>query len=771
MELKPLKKGEVAVTVTYRITDELINEKIPFLRANSRLKAYEGIPAIYIDDQGRKKPTANIIFGEAGEHIVRIVLEDSTVIPYDFLCGAMHIYSVDIPDTVTTISNHAFESTNIECPPVLPPNLKSIERSAFYDAFVNVDTLQLPDSVEIVGKFAFEGVKHLIVGKNYRGLARFLNDYEKVTIPDGNHYLEVRDGFIVNRETKEVMGILPGAFKDDKDVTIRLPEGTTAFDKQLFEHFKKASIYIPGSVEKCEMSLFSSWREPVIRTIELAEGIKEIIIFGNNAEVNLSIPSSATEVKIVEIKADHLSIPTGCILTDLSSCNIARLELGADVTLKEGGVFHPQVFSDFEGEIFVKGAIHFEDWGTMKNESVIHVPNEETGRKIFNSRDFNKKVKIFIGADKHLSDQEEGADDKRIFRLLGCPNYNKVLKPIDAQNWMPKLVTLLYNVPAKTTVEIKTNAYEYMLDDGDAKKFRGKITLPKGLHIIRLLGINYLDHEPLDSWDECKAPVFEPACDAMLIDDNMELNKISRHIKGVKHLILGARCNISLFRLPVERITVVPENQWLEEMNGCIVSRETKELLFMSVDAMNLPAGIEKINEYALKNFCQERLVIPSSTKEVSLDSNGMDNVKELVFEEGVEIVWLHSINLNPDMKISFPSTMKNLSMERITVPSVTVPNSCDLVCFANSHIDKLEFLGDVALRPLFSKTFDDFSGNIHFHGNVSLYQESVSGKDNPATFFGKTNDDCTITVSNQKTADAIKQCVDYNPKTRIIIG
>ena len=48
MELKPLKKGEVAVTVTYRITDELIHEKIPFLRANSRLKAYEGIPAIYI---------------------------------------------------------------------------------------------------------------------------------------------------------------------------------------------------------------------------------------------------------------------------------------------------------------------------------------------------------------------------------------------------------------------------------------------------------------------------------------------------------------------------------------------------------------------------------------------------------------------------------------------------------------------------------------------------------------------------------------------------
>ncbi len=56
MELKPLKKGEVAVTVTYRITDELINEKIPFLRANSRLKAYEGYqPSILMIRAGRNR--------------------------------------------------------------------------------------------------------------------------------------------------------------------------------------------------------------------------------------------------------------------------------------------------------------------------------------------------------------------------------------------------------------------------------------------------------------------------------------------------------------------------------------------------------------------------------------------------------------------------------------------------------------------------------------------------------------------------------------------
>ena len=113
MELKPLKKGEVAVTVTYQITDDLVNEKIPFIRAHSRMKASEGIPAIYIDDQGRKKPTTTLTFKEPGEHIVRIVLEDSTVIPWDFLREAKNIYSVDIPDTVTTIEGYAFRWTLI----------------------------------------------------------------------------------------------------------------------------------------------------------------------------------------------------------------------------------------------------------------------------------------------------------------------------------------------------------------------------------------------------------------------------------------------------------------------------------------------------------------------------------------------------------------------------------------------------------------------------------------------------------------------------------
>ena len=585
-----------------------------------------------------------------------------------------------------------------------------------------------------------------------------------------NRYLEVHNGFIVNKETKEVEGSLPGAIEDAEDVTIRLPEGATAFNRELFKPFSKASISIPGSVENCVMEVGGSWarEEPVIRTIELAEGIKEIKINAHHSEVMLKIPSSAKKVSLCEFKTGHLTIPAGCMLTCLSG-SIARLELEADVAL-DG-----KVFDGFDGEIFVKGPIHFEEWGLMTNESVIHVPDEETGRKILNSPDFNKIVKIFIGADKLLPDQEEGAQDKRLFRLLGCPDYNKTLKPIEADHWsrrVPDMVTLLYNLPVKTTVQINALAYEYTLDDGDIKRLRDKMALPKGQHIIRLIGISQLDYEPRDIWDNTEVAVFEPPCDAMLIDDNYKLDRISKRIKGVRHLILGARCNASEFCLPVERISVVPENQWLEDNNGCIINRETKELLFVSVDTTDLPSGIKRIHKYALKNFCQERLVIPGSVKEVTLNLEGKDNIKELMFDEGVEKVIISDLTYT-DAKITFPSTLKQLCICSVDIAHVIVPYNCELDDFNNSHIDNLEFLGDVALRPDggFYNTFDNFSGNIHFHGKVSLYQKSVSEQDKPESFFGATEDECTITVANQETADAIKQCNDFNKKVKITIS
>jgi hypothetical protein len=779
MELKKLKDGEVAVTVIYHITEELVNKKFKFIRSVSRSKATDGIPAIYIDDQGRKKPTQSISFAEAGEHIVRIVLEDSTVVPFEILEEAENIYSVEIPESVTTVEIYAFRRAQIACPPVLPPNLKKIEKSAFEGAYKDVETIQLSDSVEFVGHGAFGFGKHLVVGKNYRG-----GVFNNITIPAENIYLEVRDGFIINRETRRVEAMLPGAFEDTASTTISLPEGITEFDDEyMFDDFHKASIYVPASVEKCRMNLSSQECEPAARTIEFAEGIGEISIIcrvdddevyrDSKPGLEFKFPKNAT--LSLDLEAEHVYIPEGCRLKWCRG-SIDRLELGPDVVLINH--FSMGAFRDFEGEIFVKGPISFEHWGAMKEGSVIHVPDEETGRKILESPGFYKKIAIYVGDDRPLEAQQEGMADKRLFEILGCPDYDKVLKPVEP-GWggrMPTVVTLLYNLPAKTTVQINAYCGEYMLDDGDVKKLKkGKISIPKGQHIVRLIDLERIDHEPNNPWDKPWAPVFEPACDAMFIDNDINLHRISKHMKGVRHLILGNGCHVSELLLPVERVSVLAGNPCLEEKEGCIVHSETGELIFASIDCTGLPSGIKKIQDCALRNYSQERLVIPGSIKNAYLcnrTADFKDKIKEIVFEEGVERVELNNIEMCPEMKVSFPSSMKRLWMPEVTVSSMTVPHDIELTCCSNANIANLVFLGNVALRPgnFDGEVFEDFSGNIRFGGTVNPAIKTVSGEDAPATFFGTTSDNCTITVAHKETADVISACRDFNPNVKITV-
>ena len=767
MELKKLKNGEVAVFVTYHITEEQVGRKFNFVRAVSRLKAADGIPAVYIDDQGRKKPTSSISFSQAGEHVVRIVLEDSTVIPAEMLEEAENIYSLEIPESVTVVESSAFCRARISCSPVLPPNLKRIERRAFAGIYGDVETVQLPDSVEFVEHDAFGADKNLVAGKNYRGYV-----FKNVTIPTDNHYLEVRDGFVINRETCKLEAILPGAFEDVASTTISIPEGIVAFDEGMFCDFHKASIYVPGSVEECVMDL--SWYdwEPAPRTIEFAEGVDYISVTSTGARPGLefNFPKNAT-IKF-SLKAENLFIPDGSILirgyTD--SC-IDSLELGADVVLKD------DVFTNFKGEIFVKGPIHFEKWGAMKEGSVIHVPDEETGRKILDSPGFYKNIAIYVGDDRPLDGTEEGAADKRLFKILGCPDYNKALKPLEP-GWggkMPTEVTLLYNLAAKTTVQIDAYCGEYILDDGDVKKLRGKISIPKGQHIVRLLNVDKLDHEPKSQWDKPMAPVLEPACDAMFIGNDISISCVSKHMKGVRHLILGNGCKVSELLLPVERVSVLAGNPCLEEREGCIVNSETGELIFVPADCTALPSDIKKIGDYSLRNYTQERLVVPGSVKKICLYSRTSvdfkEKIKEIVFEEGVESVELCGIELCPEMKISFPTSMKTLCVHGVIANNVTIPHDIELTTCEKTTIANLVFLGNVLLRPgNYDELFYEFSGSIRFCGTVSPAIKSVSGEDAPVAFFGTPTDDCTITVADKETAEVISVCRDFNPNVKITV-
>lgn len=764
--VKTTKEYQAMVVVTYHITEELANAKIPFIRSNSKLKASDGIGHIYIDEQKKKKPTASLTFSEPGIHTVRITLEDPTIIPAYLLWGAEHIHSVEIPDTVIDIEEFAFRWLKSDKMPTLPSGLKTVGKLAFDGVCKDtIDTLQLPDSVENVGQEAFGGVKHLIVGKSFKGNALELDNYEMVTIPEHNIYLEVQDGFIINRETSFVEGILPGVYNDNEELVLRIPDGSTGFNRDIFRKFQKAAIHIPGSVENCKI-----WNPGLCR-IEFAEGVKNIdvscLTYGDERHnCDFSIPKTVEQIYLLGIKTDSLAIPSGCTIKSVRKCEIARMELGTDVKIVPER--SDEVFAEFCGEVFVQGPVHFDKWGNMQNDSIVHVPDNETGLKIFNSLGFNKQVKVFVGADQPISEQTDSQQNK-LFHLLGCPDYDKTLVALDNGELA---VTLMYDLSEKTSVVIKAVSQEMLVDDSQRKRFRSKIALPKGKHIIRLLVDKYFhDLDDDDSYSDSKWE-FEPACDAMLIDDNLQLNKLSRHIKGVRHLILGSQCEISRFPFNVERVSVVHNNPWLEDVDGCIVDKQYKVLLFVPIGTTSLPSGIQGIAPYSLQNYSQERLTIPSSVKEAYLDktTGGMQNLKELVFEEGVEDICINGLDFAPDFKIIFPSTLKYIAMNRVTAEHIEVPCGCEIDRFDNSNINELVFVGDVSLRPKRSyyKPFDGFTGNICFRGKVSLYQESVSCEKEPGCFIGEMNDGCIISVADQETGDVIKACKDYSDKIEV---
>lgn len=105
-----------------------------------------------------------------------------------------------------------------------------------------------------------------------------------------------------------------------------------------------------------------------------------------------------------------------------------------------------------------------------------------------------------------------------------------------------------------------------------------------------------------------------------------------------------------------------------------------------------------------------------------------------------------------------------------VAIENVTVEHKIELGRFENSKIQNLTFLGGVRLCPYYGGTFDKFSGNIHFRSTVKPKIETVSGKEDPVGFFGKLNDDSTITVADKSTADVIRNCEDFNHKVSIIV-
>ena len=88
------------------------------------------------------------------------------------------------------------------------------------------------------------------------------------------------------------------------------------------------------------------------------------------------------------------------------------------------------------------------------------------------------------------------------------------------------------------------------------------------------------------------------------------------------------------------KIDVSPENKYFEVCNNLLIDKRSKKVLYAMSNKVKIPNGIMEIADYALGHLQSRRIVIP----------------------EGVTRIGKDNLNLNKALKISLPSTLKDIT-------------------------------------------------------------------------------------------------------------
>lgn len=175
---------------------------------------------------------------------------------------------VVIPESVTTIGNHAFANTKLTSIEI-PSSVKQIGDSAFYSC-ENLSKVVISEGVEKIGKYAFEKTA-----------------LTNITLPKS--ILEVGYHAFESCESLTSVTIKNGVLDESvfEDCTalenVTLEEGVTNIGTAAFSGCKKIQkIIIPSTVEK--VGTFSFDKCDALESVEIKDGVKEI---GNYAFYNL----------------------------------------------------------------------------------------------------------------------------------------------------------------------------------------------------------------------------------------------------------------------------------------------------------------------------------------------------------------------------------------------------------------------------------------------------------------------------------------------------
>lgn len=245
-------KKEAAISIRSEYKETLTEINIP--------ETIDGYKIVVIDNQGF----------QGCKNLVKVTLPNTiTDFYYDVFRDCEKLESINIPESVTALSDHAFYNCKSLKSVTIPSKLTKI-RNYVFEGCESLVSINIPEGVTELGIRAFEGccsLESVTLPKSIRTIKDYAfsncTELKSINIPEG--VTEIKEGTFSGCEklenvtlpnTLETIGT--SAFYDCNSLSsITIPDSVKNIEKQAFEYTGLTSITIPGSIEKLGANAFS----------------------------------------------------------------------------------------------------------------------------------------------------------------------------------------------------------------------------------------------------------------------------------------------------------------------------------------------------------------------------------------------------------------------------------------------------------------------------------------------------------------------------------
>ncbi len=263
--------------------------------------------------------------------------------------AALELTNFDIPDSVSAITDNAFQNAVLLENVTIPEGIEVIGNRAFFGCF-KLDNLVLPSTVKKIGQMAFVETAHYFDSNKW--------DSDGV-LYIGSNLIDVKDVFTQPYAIKDGTTLLADdAFANSGTLTnVTFPSSLKSISYRAFTgclHLN--NVVIPDTIEAIESYAFSNCFE--LEKIEIPNSVKTIggqAFYTCFALSEVSLPDSITTIEAGTFAScyslESITIPDCVTVIEQSAFDNCKklkdISLPAGITSIGENAFHATAFTDF----------------------------------------------------------------------------------------------------------------------------------------------------------------------------------------------------------------------------------------------------------------------------------------------------------------------------------------------------------------------------------------------------------------------------------------